>query len=38
MPPELLARFFPKLNDRYVTKIGTIPLTPKIQPKPTGKE
>jgi Domain of unknown function (DUF4440) len=27
-----------KLANRYVAKIGTIPLTPKIQPKPTGKE
>jgi Domain of unknown function (DUF4440) len=27
-----------KLANRYVAKVGAIPLTPKIQPKPTGKE
>jgi Domain of unknown function (DUF4440) len=27
-----------KLANRYVAKVGTVPLTPKIQAKPTGKE
>jgi ketosteroid isomerase-like protein len=27
-----------KLANRYVAKVGTIPVTPKIEPKPTGKE
>lgn len=27
-----------KLANRYVAKVGAIPLTPKIEPKPTGKE
>jgi ketosteroid isomerase-like protein len=27
-----------KLANRYVAKVGAIPITPKIEPKPTGKE
>jgi hypothetical protein len=27
-----------KLANRYVAKVGAIPLTPKLQPKPSGKE
>jgi ketosteroid isomerase-like protein len=27
-----------KLANRYVAKVGAIPATPKIQPKPTGKQ
>jgi hypothetical protein len=27
-----------KLANRYVAKVGAIPVTPKIEPKPTGKE
>jgi hypothetical protein len=27
-----------KLANRYVAKVSTVPATPKIQPKPTGKE
>ena len=27
-----------KLASRYVAKVGSIPVTPKVQPKPTGKE
>jgi ketosteroid isomerase-like protein len=27
-----------KLANRYVAKVGSVPATPKIEPKPTGKE